>query len=213
MNSTPTCQASHGALLPPRQTRRPLRQIIPPQMKAHGGAYTPPARSRGGDKAAGDTHGCQGGQRWWCNSPCSGGCCRWRASCTRCGAESVTHQGLAGAQQRGRGQVPSGNQEHWQPSVSVRWWGTGGRSRVGRRAGGGDIVIGGIGNAPEVEVVALLRRSLIPLFLEASELPEQSKHPANQRPFRHRESNASCRLQRQSPTNLRTALFRRYLGS
>ena len=104
----------------------------------------------------------------------------------------MTHQGRA--QQRGRGQVPSGNQEHWQPSASAQWWETDGRSRVRRRAGGSDIVIGGVGDAPEVEVVALLRRSLIPLLLEASELPEQSEHPANQRPFRHRDGNARRRL-------------------
>ena len=68
------------------------------------------------------------------------------------------------------------------------------RSRVRRRADGRDIVVRGVGDAPEVQVVALLRRGIV-IFLEAGELPEQCEHSCNKqhvRLFQARAPNAPC---------------------
>ena len=101
--STLLC-AQSSAILPTRH--RTIRYTVPRMLLSLQGSMGPalkdfmhlmPAqirvRSAGGKQEQGQataatgqaarrTYGCQGAQRWPCNSPCSGDCRRLRASCT-----------------------------------------------------------------------------------------------------------------------------------
>lgn len=112
-----------------------------------------------------DTHGCQGARMWLCSSPCSANCCRLPASCaqnrTYTNTPPHTYTNTWRTNTRESTLRQRVHYTLWILACATRHSATqashGDYSRVGRRADGGHVVIGGVRDSPEVQVVVCSR--------------------------------------------------------